>query len=160
MEICQNKVVMINYTLKDDDGEIIDTSEGGDPLAYIHGMKNIISGLEKALEGKRTGDKLNVSVSPEEGYGEIIEALRADVDRGMFEGANEIEVGMQFHAQTDKGPQVVTVIAVNDSTITIDGNHPLAGQTLNFDVEIMDVRDATAEEIDHGHVHGPGGHHH
>ncbi len=160
MQVEKHKVVTIDYTLKDDAGNVLDTSEGADPLAYIQGMQNIITGLEKALEGKTTGDKLNVVVPPEEGYGPVNEQLRGQVDRSAFEGADDVQVGMRFHAQTEQGQEIITVVAVEGDTVTIDANHPLAGQNLHFDVEVVDVRDATEEEISHGHVHGPGGHEH
>jgi FKBP-type peptidyl-prolyl cis-trans isomerase SlyD len=160
MQVAKNKVVTIDYTLKDDQGNVLDTSAGSDPLAYIQGMRNIIVGLENALEGKSTGDKVNVVVPPEEGYGPVNEQLRGQVDRSAFEGADDVKVGMRFHAQTEHGTEIITVIAVDGDKVTIDANHPLAGQDLHFDVEIVDVRDATEDEISHGHVHGPGGHEH
>lgn len=160
MQIAKNKVVTIDYTLTDDDGAVIDSSDGREPLAYIHGMSNIIPGLESALEGKQTGEQLNVRVPPEEGYGERMDTLRQEVPKDRFQGAEDLQVGMQFHASTDSGPLVVTVVDIEGDTVTVDGNHPLAGVTLNFDVTVREVRDATAEEMEHGHVHGPGGHHH
>lgn len=160
MQVANHKVVTIDYTLTDDQGAVIDTSKGGEPLAYIHGMNNIIPGLENALTGKQAGDSLTVSVQPGEGYGERNDAMQQDVPREMFDGADDIQVGMQFHASDGDRTHVVTVVGMSDTHITVDGNHPLAGQTLNFDVTIVDVRDATAEEMEHGHVHGPGGHHH
>lgn len=160
MQVANHKVVTIDYTLTDDQGAVIDTSKGGEPLAYIHGMNNIIPGLENALTGKQAGDSLTISVQPGEGYGERNDAMQQDVPREMFDGADEIQVGMQFHASDGDRTHVVTVVGMSDTHITVDGNHPLAGQTLNFDVTIVDVRDATAEEMEHGHVHGPGGHHH
>lgn len=160
MQVAKNKVVTIDYTLKDDQGNVLDTSAGSDPLAYIQGMRNIIVGLENALEGKSAGDKVNVVVPPEEGYGEVNEQLRGEVDRSAFEGAEDIKVGMRFHAQTQHGTEIITVISVDGDKVTIDANHPLAGQSLHFDVEVVDVRDATEDEISHGHVHGPGGHEH
>lgn len=160
MKISQNKVASIEYTLTDDSGEVLDTSVGGEPLAYIHGMGNIIPGLEEALEGKEAGDSLKVSVAPEDGYGEQNDALVQQVPREMFQGVDEIEIGMQFHAQTAQGLTVITVTEVAQELITVDGNHPLAGKTLHFDVKVVDVRDATEEELEHGHAHGAGGHHH
>jgi FKBP-type peptidyl-prolyl cis-trans isomerase SlyD len=160
MQIAANKVVTINYTLTDDQGQVIDSSEGREPLAYLQGASNIIPGLEKALEGKSTGDSLKVSVAPNEGYGERSDELVQEVPRNLFENADSIEPGMQFQAQSEAGPQLVTVVGVGDESVTIDANHPLAGTTLNFDVEVVDVRDATAEEAEHGHVHGPEGHEH
>jgi len=161
MLIAQDKVVLIHYTLKNDAGETLDSSSGGDPLAYIHGQGNIIPGLEKALEGKQSGDKLNVKVGPSEGYGERDDNLVQQVPRRAFGGAPNVKPGMQFHAQTSQGQtRVVTVTRIQGDMVTVDGNHPLAGENLHFDVEVTDVRDASEEELEHGHVHGPGGHHH
>lgn len=160
MQIAQDKVVLIHYTLTNDAGETIDSSSGGDPLAYIHGQGNLIPGLEKALEGKQAGDKLNVKVGPAEGYGVRDDKLLQQVPKRQFGGAN-LQPGMQFHAQTSQGhARVVTVVRIQGDMVTVDGNHPLAGENLNFDVEVTEVRDATQEELEHGHVHGPGGHHH
>jgi FKBP-type peptidyl-prolyl cis-trans isomerase SlyD len=160
MLIAQDKVVLIHYTLKNDAGEVLDSSSGGDALAYLHGQGNIIPGLEKALEGRQAGDKLNVKVDPAEGYGERDAKLQQQVPRRQFGGAN-VQPGMQFHAQTSQGhTRVVTVTRIVGDMVTVDGNHPLAGENLHFDVEIAEVRDATEEELAHGHVHGPGGHHH
>ncbi len=160
MEIADQKVVSIDYTLKDDDGNIIDQSQAGQPMAYLHGSQNIIPGLENALTGKKAGDEVSVRVSPEEGYGERLEAMTQTVPIDLFEDRDSVREGMQFHAQTDAGVQVVTVTKVEGDQVTVDGNHPLAGMYLNFDVRIADVRDATPEELEHGHVHGPGGHDH
>lgn len=160
MQIAKDKVASIEYTLTDDQGQVLDSSVGGEPLAYLHGAGNIIPGLEKALEGKTVGDTFKVSIAPAEGYGEKDESLQQVVPKRMFAGVDEIEAGMQFHAQTDHGMQVITVAKVDGDNITVDANHPLAGQTLHFDVKVMEVRDASSEELDHGHVHGAGGHHH
>lgn len=160
MQISKHKVVAIDYTLTGPDGAVLDSSEGREPLAYLHGAGNIIAGLEAELEGKTRGDKLDVTVAPAEGYGERNEALIQQVPRSMFEGVDKIEPGMRFNAMSDAGPRVVVVTAVDDDGITIDGNHPLAGMELHFAVTVMDVRDATEEELEHGHVHGAGGHHH
>ena len=160
MQISANMVVSIDYTLTDDQGAVIDSSEGRGPLAYLHGKNNIIPGLENALEGKAQGDSLLVKVSPEEGYGERSDELTQAVPKQMFEGNDEIQVGMQFQTMTESGPQVVTVVAIDDENVTVDGNHPLAGENLNFDVTIVDIREASAEELEHGHVHGPEGHDH
>ncbi|MEJ2143476.1 MAG: peptidylprolyl isomerase [Gammaproteobacteria bacterium] len=160
MQISDSKVVTLNYTLKDDDGNVIDQSQDSQ-FAYLHGAQNIISGLEIALTDKSKGDKVSIRIEPKDGYGEYNESMIQNVDKTMFESDQELEVGQQFHAQTPDGQMItVTIKDVTDSEVTVDGNHPLAGQHLNFDVEIMDVRDATPEEIDHGHVHGPGGHQH
>ncbi|WP_068858545.1 FKBP-type peptidyl-prolyl cis-trans isomerase [Perlucidibaca aquatica] len=160
MQIAQDSVALIDYTLTNDAGEVIDSSNGGEPLAYLHGHQNIIPGLEKALLGKAVGDSLKVSIAPAEGYGEVNPSLVENVPSNLFQGVEQIEVGMQFHAQTGGGMQVITVTAVEGDTVTVDGNHPLAGQTLHFDVTVKEVRAASQEELDHGHVHGAGGHHH
>lgn len=157
MQIAQNSVVAFHYTLTNDSGEVLDSSEGRQPLTYLHGAGNIIPGLERQLEGRAAGDKLNVSVSPEEGYGEVQPQLVQEVPRDAFQGVEAVEPGMQFQAQTQGGPMMVTVTKVEGDTVTVDGNHPLAGQKLNFDVEIANVREASQEEIEHGHVHGEGG---
>lgn len=160
MQATANNVVSIDYTLTDSEGEILDQSEAGSPLVYLHGAENIIPGLEAALTGKSKGDSLKVTIEPEDGYGEYDESLVAEVERDRFPGADTVQVGDEFQAQTPDGPRLVTVIEVEDDMITIDANHPLAGETLNFDVKIVDIRAATKEELEHGHVHGPGGHHH
>lgn len=160
MQIENQKVVSIHYTLTNEAGQILDSSENQEPLAYLHGEGNIIPGLEKALTGRTKGEKLKVTVAPAEGYGERDEDMVQAVPRDAFQGVDEITPGMQFQAQSPQGVQLVTVVAVNGDEVTLDGNHPMAGLTLIFDVEIADVRDATSEELDHGHVHGPGGHHH
>ncbi len=160
MQISADKVVSIDYTLTNTDGQVIDSSEGRGPLAYLQGHNNIIPGLEDALEGKAAGDKMNVVVEAKDGYGERLDELTHSVPRNMFEDGTEIEVGMQFQTMTEHGPHIVTVIGIDDENVTVDANHPLAGQTLNFDVSVVEVRDATAEELEHGHVHGPEGHDH
>ncbi len=158
--IAKDKVVSIDYTLTGAAGEVIDSSQGGEPLTYLHGGGNIIPGLERALEGKSVGDQVNATVAPDQGYGQKPPALVQGVPRTQFPGVTDIKVGMQFQAQTNHGPRVVTVVGVSDDTVTVDANHPLAGETLNFAVKVVDVRDATAQELDHGHPHGPGGHQH
>ncbi len=159
MQITQDKAVLLNYTLKDVDGTVLESSVGADPLAYLHGHSNIIVGLEKELDGKSEGDSLEVTIAPEEAYGERNDEMVQVVDRGLFEGM-EVEPGTQFQAQTSQGVQLVTVISTDDDEVTIDGNHPMAGKTLVFEVEVLEVREASAEELEHRHVHGPGGHHH
>jgi FKBP-type peptidyl-prolyl cis-trans isomerase SlyD len=160
MVVAQNKVVQIHYTLTNEAGAVLDSSSGGEPLAYIHGIGNLIPGLEKALEGKGAGEKLNVKVSAEEGYGVRDPALVQDVPRRAFRGIDDIRVGMQFQADSNQGPRMVTVTRIVGDMVTVDGNHPLAGEDLTFAVEIAEVRDASEEELAHGHVHGAGGHHH
>lgn len=160
MLVAADKVVLIHYTLKNGEGKVLDSSSGGEPLAYIHGHGNLIPGLEKELEGKGTGDKLNVSVAPAEGYGERDAGLVQRVPRRSFGGAS-VKPGMQFQAQTSSGEtRIATVKSVQGDMVTVDMNHALAGEHLHFQVEITEVRDATEEELSHGHVHGPGGHHH
>ena len=160
MQIAADSVVLIHYTLKDDGGKVLDSSAGGEPLAYIQGHGNLVSGLEKALEGKTQGNRIEVSLAPEEGYGTRNEALVQRVPKRSLQGAGEIRKGMQFQARTDQGLRLFTVTGVIGDMVSLDGNHPLADQTLHFDVEVVEVRDATAEELEHGHVHGAGGHHH
>lgn len=160
MQIAANCVAYIHYTLTNEAGTVIDSSQGGEPLAYLHGGGNIIPGLEKALEGKQAGDKLDVTVAPEEGYGVRDEKLIQQVPRRAFQGVKDVKPGMRFHANTGQGAAQVTVTQVQGDMVTIDGNHELAGVTLKFAVEVAKVREATAEELTHGHVHGPGGHHH
>ncbi len=159
MQISDNKVALIHYTLTNSGGEVLDSSDGAEPLAYIHGHGNLIPGLEKELVTKQQGDKLEVSVAPEEGYGAVVEEMIQTVPRDAFAGVEEISVGMRFEASTAGGPVSVEVTKVEGDEVTVDGNHPLAGQTLNFKVEVMLVRDATTDELEHGHVHGEGCNH-
>ncbi len=160
MPIAQDSVVSIHYTLKDDAGETLDSSASGDPLTYLHGHGNLVAGLERALDGKSTGDKLAVKVAAADGYGEYDKQLVQKIPRRSLKGIANVSVGMRLHAQTEHGPRAVTVTQITGDMVTIDGNHPLAGQALNFDIEVTEVREATEEELSHGHVHGPGGHHH
>jgi len=160
MQIESNSVVTLHYTLKDNDDNIIDQSEDGSFL-YLHGAMNIIPGLENALTGKSAGDEITVKVAPEEGYGEKDPQRVQEVPKEMFDSADEIKVGVQFHAQgPDGNAVVVTVVEVKDEAVVIDGNHALAGMDLNFAVKVVDVREASEEEISHGHVHGEHGHQH
>ena len=161
MLITNQHVVAIDYTLSNDAGEVIDSSAGAEPLVYLHGAGNIIAGLEKALAGKAVGDELDVSIEPEDAYGEYSAELITNLGREMFEGVDQLEVGMQFHASApDGGMQIVTIRDIDGDQVTIDGNHPLAGQQLNFKVKVVSVRAASEEELAHGHVHGEGGHQH
>lgn len=160
MTIKSDSVVSIHYTLKDDEGQVIDRSAAGDPLTYLHGHGQLIPGLERQLEGRTAGDKLNVTVTAGDGYGEYDESLVQQVPRRALKGIANVKVGMQLRAQADHGARTVTVTRVAGDMVTLDGNHPLAGKNLNFDVEVAAVRDATAEELAHGHAHGKGGHHH
>lgn len=156
MQISKNKVAGIHYTLTDNHGNTIDSSREREPLYYIQGNGNLIQGMEEGLEGKSEGDKFQIKVSPDKGYGQIDPKLVQEVPKNAF-GEQEVKQGMRF--QTSQG-QVVTVTEIKDESVTVDANHPLAGMELNFDVEVMEVRDATSEELDHGHVHGKGGHNH
>ncbi|MHC9509556.1 FKBP-type peptidyl-prolyl cis-trans isomerase [Kangiella sp. M94] len=160
MQIEENKVVLIEYTVKTEEGVLVDTSEGNEPLAYLHGHRNIIPGLENALAGKKVDDELSVNVQPDEAYGQRHDDLIKEVPAEAFQGVEKVEPGMQFHAESPNGPQLITVTKVEGETVTVDGNHPLAGVPLNFDVKVIEVRDASEEELSHGHVHGPGGHEH
>ena len=160
MDIAADRVVLIHYTLKDDGGAVIDSSAGGEPLAYIQGHGNLVIGLEKALEGKPEGSQVAISVDPAEGYGTHDPSLIQRVPKRSLQGAGAIKKGMQFQAQSGGGMRLFTVTAVVGDMVTLDGNHPLADKTLHFDVQVVGVREATADELEHGHVHGAGGHHH
>lgn len=159
MQIAERCVASFHYTLTDDAGTVIDSSEGREPLAYLHGAGNIVPGLEKAMAGRAAGEQFKVTVAPEEGYGLHNEQLIQSVPRDAFQGVEKIEPGMRFQAQTQNGPINVEVKDVAGETVTIDGNHPLAGKALHFDVTIAEVREASEEELSHGHVHGAGGAH-
>jgi FKBP-type peptidyl-prolyl cis-trans isomerase SlyD len=160
MQIKQNSVVSIHYKLTDKSGEVLDTSEGREPLAYLHGRGNLIPGLEKELEGKETGDKFNVTIEAKDAYGERNDALVRKVPRTAFKDVTDLQPGMRFQSKTEQGTEVFTVSKVENDQVTVDGNHPLAGEDLTFDVEVADVREATEEEVSHGHIHGPDGHDH
>lgn len=160
MQIAQNSVVAFHYTLTNDAGDVVDSSEGREPLVYLHGAGNIIPGLEKQLEGHKAGDSLQVRVEAADAYGERNQQLVQQVPLAAFQGVENVEPGMTFQAETEQGPLTVTVVSVEGDMVTVDGNGPLAGQALNFDVAIDSVREATEEELAHGHVHGAGGAHH
>jgi FKBP-type peptidyl-prolyl cis-trans isomerase SlyD len=161
MQIAEKKAVAIHYTLKDDAGEVLDTNVSRDPLWYLQGVGNLVPGLEKAVEGKSAGDEIDVKLSPDEGYGARDEREVRNVPLRKFPGV-KVQVGGRYQFKADDGMRGVLVTAVKGDYATIDGNHPLAGQALHFNVKVVDVRDATAEELEHGHVHGPGkpGHEH
>ena len=149
-----NMVVSMHYTLTDPQGNVLDSSESAEPLAYLHGANNIIPGLERGLIGKTVNDECQVTVAPEEGYGAVIPELVQSVDKAAFEGVESLEAGMAFETRSPEGEvQRVVITEINGDQVTVDGNHPLAGVTLNFDVKIVSVRDATAEELEHGHPH-------
>jgi FKBP-type peptidyl-prolyl cis-trans isomerase SlyD len=160
MKIAENKVVEMHYQLTDENGTVLDSSKGREPLSYIQGIGNIIVGLEKQMEGKVAGDKLNVVVEPTEGYGERDEKLVQIVPKSGFQGDEELAAGMQVQVGTQDGQTIATVAKIDGEDVTLDVNHPLAGVTLTFDVEVVNVREATKEELEHGHVHGPDGHQH
>jgi FKBP-type peptidyl-prolyl cis-trans isomerase SlyD len=160
MTIKQDSVVTLHYTLKDDAGEVIDSSASRNPLSYLHGRGNLIPGLERELQGRSAGDKLSVKIEAADGYGEYDKALVEQVPRRALKGITNIKVGTQLRGETEHGPRTVIVTRIVGDMVTLDANHPLAGKNLNFEVEITSVRDATEEELTHGHVHGPGGHHH
>lgn len=153
MVIEKDKVVIIDYKLTDSDGEVIDSSESSEPLAYLHGNGNLIPGLEKELEGKKVGDKISCIVGPEEAYGEYDQNLVFTINKSHFADPDKVEEGMQFEAQGEDGSRVVTVVSVKDDDVTVDANHPLAGEDLHFDVHVVEIRDPTEEELKHGHVH-------
>ena len=160
MKIAKGKVVSMHYALTDSTGAVLDSSEGQAPLDYLHGYGNIIAGLEKALENRAAGDKLKAVIAPEDGYGIREEGLVKELPLTSFQNPDEVAVGAQFQAETSQGPRLATVTEIDDKNVTVDLNHPLADQTLNFDIDVVAVRDATEEELNHGHVHGPEGHGH
>jgi FKBP-type peptidyl-prolyl cis-trans isomerase SlyD len=160
MKIENDKVVSFHYTLTDDDNNVLDKSGADEPLRYLHGAGNIIPGLEKALAGKEVGNKVKARIEPADAYGEKQEGMVQTLPKEAFQGVEKIEPGLQFQAAGQNGePVVVTVTKVEGDQVTIDGNHPLSGVTLTFDVEITDIRDATEDEISHGHIHGEGCNH-
>lgn len=161
MNVKDDAVVTISYTLHDDEGELLDSSEETGNIAYLHGHGNIVDGLERALTGKRVGDTVEVTVDPADGYGEYDEELIMEVPRANMPTDVELELGMDFQIENeDREWQVVSVVDMDDESVTLDGNHPLAGETLHFKVKVEEIRAATAEELDHGHVHDEDGHHH
>jgi len=160
MQIDKNAVVSMDYTLTDDQGTLIDSSKGNEPLSYVHGMGNIIPGLENALGGKKVGDSFTIAIPPDEGYGERNEALLQTVSKELFDKADTPQLGMQFQSSTEgQRTQLFTVVGIEENDIKIDGNHPLAGMTLNFDVTVVNIREASEEELSHGHVHDGHTHH-
>ncbi len=159
MNIDNSTVVTLHFTVSTTEGTQIDSSRDSDPMTVLQGSHYLIKGLEDELEGKAKGDAFSIDISPELAYGERFDKLVQSVPKTMFEGM-EVDVGMTFRASTDEGEQSVMIIDVTEDEVIVDGNHPLAGVTLNFDVEIMDVRKATEDELAHGHAHGPSGDHH
>jgi FKBP-type peptidyl-prolyl cis-trans isomerase SlyD len=159
MQVADNMAVSIHYTLTNDEGEVLDSSINDEALVYLHGTGNIIPGLEDAMNGKAVGDKFKVRIAAEDAYGEQSDEMIQVIHREMFEGIDEIELGMQFHADVGSGSGEVTIVNIDGDDITIDGNHPLAGVALTFDVEVVAIRPSTKEELEHGHIHGAGCHH-
>lgn len=159
MSIEENKVVSFYYTLKNEAGEVLDHSDNDDPLLYLHGHENIIPGLEDEMSGKDVGDTFTALIPPEQAYGQRNDSLIQVVDQSAFQGVDDVQVGMQFSAELGGQTRILTIKDVQGDQVTFDANHPLAGETLHFDVEIVDIRDATEEELSHGHVHGEHGHH-
>lgn len=159
MKIARNAIVSFDYTLTDDDGEVLDTSSGGEPLRYLHGYGQIVPGLERQLEGRMAGDSLQISVPPAEGYGEHDPAKVVTLPRANLPAGLEPEIGMQLAAEGPRGEHIpLWITDFSDDQVTVDANHPLAGRTLHFQIDVREVREATREELEHGHVHGPGGH--
>jgi len=160
MTISEKCVVSMHYKLTDESGQLLDESRD-QPLLYVHGTNSLIPGLEKQLDGKTIGDQITASVPPEEGYGPVMPQLIQNLPKSTFQGVDEIKVGMEFEASNENSEKmIVRVEAIEGEEVTINGNHPLAGKTLNFDVNIVDVREASEEELSHGHAHGEGGHQH
>ncbi|CAG0909413.1 unnamed protein product [Cyprideis torosa] len=155
MKVSKGKAVFVDYVLSEG-GDVIESTQGHEPFNYLHGLNSIVPGLEKALEGKAAGDSFSVTIAPEDGYGERLDEMTQEVSKSMF-GDHEVTLGQQFQAQTNQGMQVVTVVAVDGDQVTIDGNHPMAGKTLTFELTVKEVRDATEAELEHGHIHGEGG---
>lgn len=158
--IKEGQVVELSYVLKNGKGEELDRADAKQPLSYLHGYGQIIPGLEEALEGLKAGDKKSVTVEPKEAYGELNPDLRMKIEKSHFPAGAKIEPGMQFVAEMDQGHIPFTVHKIENDHVFVDGNHPLAGETLHFEVEVLSMREATKEELEHGHAHGPGGHHH
>ncbi len=159
MQISEKMAVTIHYKLKNESGEQLDSSHGEEPMVYLHGYGQIIPGLENALLGKVVGDKFSVTIAPADAYGERRDDRVQVVPMSMFDGVKKVEVGMQFHADTSHGENVVTVTSLDGDQATIDGNHPLAGESLTFDVDVVDIRPATEDELSHKHIHGEGCNH-
>lgn len=159
LQITERTIAEFHYTLTNDADEVLDSSRDREPMRYLHGANSIVSGLEQEMEGKQAGDKFQVEVAPEDGYGPRVEQLVQNVPRSAFEGIDEIAPGMRFRAETQQGPVTVTVTEVGDEEVTVDGNHPLAGETLHFDIEVVSVREASEDEVEHGHAHDEEGGH-
>jgi FKBP-type peptidyl-prolyl cis-trans isomerase SlyD len=153
MQVEKDKVVEIDYTLKDENGDVLDSSEGRQPLSYIQGIGNLIPGVESALEGKSSGERVEITVPPETGYGVRDDSLLLTIQREKFGEVEDLQRGLRFRMDTPDGPMIFTVVRFDETEVLVDGNHPLAGMTLNFDITVQSVREATTEELEHGHVH-------
>jgi FKBP-type peptidyl-prolyl cis-trans isomerase SlyD len=153
MQVEKNKVVEIDYTLKDENGDVLDSSEGGQPLSYIQGTGNLIPGVETALEGKSSGERVEITVPPETGYGVRDDSLVLTIEREKFGEVEDLKPGLRFRMDTPDGLMIFTVVKLDETEVLVDGNHPLAGMTLNFDITVQSIREATTEELEHGHVH-------
>ncbi len=160
MSVSKDKVVQFNYILKNEAGEELETTYDDSPVTYLHGHDNVLAGLEEAMEGKNTGDKFSITLPPEKAYGVIQQNSIKRISKKYLKHAGRFQVGDTVPVQSDDGVHLVTVVKIGHSMVDIDTNHPFAGKTLTFDLEIVSERDAEPEEIEHGHVHGPGGHHH
>ena len=154
LQITKEHVVVINFTLKDDQGQVLDSSADNNPLAYVHGLGDMIPGFEQQLEGKTSGDKLQFTIEPEQGYGSRDEEFVQTIAKSELDDTEDLEIGAEFEMDTDEGIILFSVSEIRDDEVVLDGNHPLAGKTLHFDVEVTEVRAATTEELDHGHAHG------
>ncbi len=159
MKVEDKKVVQFHYVLKDDQQAVLESTEG-EPVAYLHGCNNMMVGLEKALSGRGVGEKFSVTLSPEEGYGERVEGSVQRIPMKHLQGAKKWKPGMVAVVETEQGQRQVTVVKAGKFMVTVDNNHPFAGKTLIFDLEVVDIRDASDEEVAHGHAHGAGGHQH
>lgn len=159
MQVTKNKVVAVEYILTDDENQVLDQTESGEPLEYLHGIGNLIPGLESQLEDKSIDDQFKISIPPADAYGERDEKLKQSIPRDRFEEPDHLEVGMQFQTPPEEGSQEFTIVDIDNNSIIVDGNHELAGMTLHFDITIKNVRDATEDEIAHGHAHSDGCHH-
>ncbi len=157
LTVANNRVISIDYVLTDSQGQIIDSSKEAGPLDYIHGTGHLIPGLEKALEGKAAGENIKVTIQPKDGYGEIRQEMIQSIPRTQFDSEGQIEVGMQFMAHTDDGRIILRVVKVEGDQVVVDGNHPLAGVVLHFNVDVKNIREASPEELRHGHIHGGAG---
>jgi len=158
--IASGKVVTLHYILRNGEGDIIDQSQSDDPLSYLHGASNIVPGLEIALEGRGIGDEFSVAVEPADGYGDKDQEMLVEIPRSEFGPEEELEVGLEFEVEIDGHPEMATIVEILDDSVIADFNHPLAGEILYFSVSVVDIRDATDSEIEHGHVHGDHDHHH